>query len=57
MASSKIKIKRTEGGHKKGHSNVCHYEYTEIIKAEQKKRRRHQNKVVIKEHLDMEEVT
>jgi len=34
------KTKKTEGGHKKGHSNMAHWTHTEEIKADTKKVRR-----------------
>ena len=49
MARRTPRIRRTEGGHKRGHSNVSHCEYTEIIKAETKRQRRKQDKEVVKE--------
>lgn len=42
---------KTEGGHKRGHSNMCHWEYTEIIKAQTRKIRRARSKEVIAEQL------
>lgn len=44
-------IKKTEGGHKKGHSNVCHWTITEDIKRETKKLRRLNDKKEIKKEL------
>ena len=38
------KWKRTEGGHKGGHSNMAHWSSTEDIKASTKIERRHQDK-------------
>jgi len=46
------RIQRTEGGHKRGHSNVCHWEYTEIIKREGKKKRRQQDHHAIEEQTE-----
>ena len=48
-----MKFKKTEGGQggKKGHSNMAHWEYTEIIKAQCRKIRRAVGKRVIKESL------
>lgn len=49
----KMSKQKTEGGQggKKGHSNMVHYDYTEVVKAEAKRRRRQEDKKVIKEHL------
>lgn len=49
----KMSKQKTEGGQggKKGHSNMVHYDYTEVVKAEAKHRRRQEDKKVIKEHL------
>ena len=48
-----MKNKKTEGGTggKRGHSNMCHWDYTEVIKSESRKRRRQQDKQVIKKEL------
>lgn len=43
---------KTEGGHKRGHSNMCHYEHTEIIKAEAKKIRRANGRAEILDQLE-----
>jgi hypothetical protein len=45
------KIIKTEGGQggKLGHGQMSHWEYTEILKKELKKKRRKQSKVVIQE--------
>jgi hypothetical protein len=39
---------KTEGGHKKGHSNVVHWDYTEEIKKRSKKKRRQLDKHLTK---------
>jgi len=41
-----MKERKIEGGSggKKGHSNMCHWDYTEEIKREAKKRRRRKDK-------------
>lgn len=41
MAITKCK---SEGGHKRGHSNMTHYDYTEEIKRGAKKARRQQDR-------------
>lgn len=48
-----MKIRKTEGGQggKRGHSNMCHWDYTEEIKREAKKRRRRQGKTEIREEV------
>lgn len=43
---------KTEGGHKSGHSNQVHWEFTEEIKQRSKKKRRYQNKQIIRKSLD-----
>jgi hypothetical protein len=43
---------KTEGGHKRGHSNMTHWDYTEQIKKVAKKIRRARSKEVIHEQLD-----
>jgi hypothetical protein len=50
-----LKIRRTEGGHKRGHSNTDHWELTEIIKAETKRKRRRQARAHIKEQMEEKE--
>ena len=44
---------KTEGGQGggRGHSGMCHWEHTEIIKAEAKKERRRQDRALIREYL------
>jgi len=44
------KIEAGQGG-KKGHSNMSHYDGTEIIKKETKKRRRKYDKKIIEQEL------
>jgi hypothetical protein len=48
-----MKEKKTEGGQggKLGHSQMCHWDYTERIKKEARKRRRQQGKKEIREEL------
>lgn len=46
MALGKYKI---EGGKKRGHSQMCHYDYTETIKRKTKKLRRQQSKKIERE--------
>jgi len=45
------KIEAGQGG-KKGHSNMSHYEHTEVIKKDTKKRRRSHAKNIIKQELE-----
>ncbi len=47
-----MKQKKTEGGNKKGHSNVDHWDYTEVIKKRDKKRRRQQEKDNIRRKIN-----
>lgn len=46
-----MKIRKTEAGSggKKGHSNMAHWEYTEIIKKQMKKIRRRMDKKLTEE--------
>jgi hypothetical protein len=44
------KLEAGQGG-KKGHSNMSHWEGTEVIKKEAKKRRRNYAKKIIKQEL------
>ena len=44
-------LQKTEGGHNRGHSNVCHWEPTEIIKAKTRRLRRIQGKQVERDFL------
>lgn len=48
-----MKIKKTEGGQggKRGHSNMCHWDYTEEIKREANRTRRRQGKQEVKEAI------
>ena len=48
-----MKQQKTEGGSggKRGHSNMCHWDFTEVIKKNNKKRRRQQGKTEIKNSL------
>jgi len=48
MSYPKIK---TEGGHKRGHSNMSHFIHTEEIKKASKKKKRQQNKNELKDNL------
>jgi len=50
-----MKYKKTEAGQggKKGHSNMSHWEGTEIIKSNLKKRRRQDGKNKIKKELEL----
>lgn len=45
---------KTEGGQggKRGHSNMSHYDFTEVIKADMKRQRRRQSRAIIAEQLD-----
>lgn len=45
------KIKKTEGGSggRRGHSNMCHWEYTEVIKRLARKRRRAESRQLVRE--------
>ena len=43
---------KTEGGHKRGHSNVTHWEPTEWLKAESKRIRRRQGKAQIRKEVN-----
>lgn len=45
------RARRTEGGHARGHSNMSHYEHTEIIKAETDRMRRRQDRVEVDEQV------
>ena len=45
---------KTEGGHRKGHSNVNHWEHTEDIKEKTKKARRIISKKIIKEQITLD---
>lgn len=45
-------IKKTEGGHKRGHSNMSHWMPTEDLKWETKKIRRLNGKKEIEKELD-----
>jgi len=45
------KWRKTEGGHKRGHSNMTHWEHTEAIKSATKIERRRQDKEVVNESL------
>lgn len=49
---SNRKVKKVEGGHKKGHSNMCHWMGTEEIKAAAKVVRRQQDKRLERVILD-----
>ena len=46
------KIIKTEGGHKKGKSNMVHWDLGEDIKINSKKKRRSQGKQIIRKSLD-----
>lgn len=49
---SNRKVKKVEGGHKKGHSNMCHWMGTEEIKAAAKKVRRQQDHKSVEHYED-----
>ena len=53
-----MKERKTEGGSggKRGHSNMCHWDYTEEIKREANKRRRQQDKQIINNWLQDEQI-
>ena len=40
---------KTEGGHAKGHSNMCHHDGTDVIKEATRKTRRQNDKHACKE--------
>ena len=42
---------KTEGGHKRGHSNMEHWAYTEEIKYTTRKRRRSESKKIIRDEV------
>ena len=42
---------KTEGGHKRGHSNMTHWAYTDEIKTATRKRRRSESKEIIREEM------
>ena len=42
---------KTEGGHKRGHSNMTHWAYTNEIKESTRKRRRIESKNIIRDEL------
>ena len=50
MAIDKMKIEGGQGG-RRGHSNMCHWQYTEEIKAATRKLRRAQGKKLIRNEL------
>ena len=45
---------KTEGGHKRGHSNMEHWAYTEEIKDATRKRRRAESKKIIRDEVTHE---
>lgn len=42
-------MKKSEGGHAKGHSNMAHWDPTAVVKAESKKIRRQNDRLSIEE--------
>ena len=50
MAILKLKTEGGQGG-RRGHSNMCHWDYTEAIKIATRKRRRLESKVIISREL------
>lgn len=50
MAIQKLKTEGGQGG-RCGHSNMCHYDYTEAIKIAARKRRRLESKIIISKEL------
>lgn len=51
MAILKLKTEGGQGG-RRGHSNMCHWDYTEAIKIASRKRRRLESKMIISREFE-----